>query len=149
MSVKFKFENIIFSDTFQKMIYYLCWSILIGTEHNINFFINFSFVSWGFDHFSKSLKKVFRPLKKTFFMWVFPKRARKKMLRVFWNKRIEKIFCEIFAVKLGHFSKYFLKIWKLFLQTQSFFLSKSSISGFSFFKNIHIIISRVYYPLNY
>ena len=57
----FKYENIIFSDTHQKLfITFFCWSILTSNEHNMQFFINFSCDSWGSGHFVLNhRKKVF------------------------------------------------------------------------------------------
>ena len=63
MSVKFKFENIIFSDTYQKLfITFFCWSILDSTDHNMQFF---GFLLSGLP---PPPLLVVRPLKKTLLM---------------------------------------------------------------------------------
>ena len=45
-----------------------------------------------------------------------------------------------YPLKCGNFSQYFIKRLKIFLEQKFFFLSKSSISGFSCFKNIYVYL---------
>ena len=62
----------------------------------------------------------------------------KKMLRIFWNKMICKNILQGYYLKTFHFQNIFLIYWIYPLDPKFFSASKSSISGFSCFKNIYI-----------